>query len=119
MDENIFVNTDAQPFDMYSFGVFTTVVVAIAHHVQAYLNTRNWSLYVAWWFFFGVLMLILTLVVTNSAPDSFYYKLLFDQLLSSIDFNGLIFFAVITLSIPIIANRKYKTSLAHTHLFDN
>ena len=70
MDKAGFVSNDGKVYGLFTYGVYMTVVVVLSHHIQVALNTRNWTLYLAFWATFSICMLPFTLWLANA----FTYK---------------------------------------------
>ena len=56
---------NGQTFGVYTYGVFITMCVVIAHHFQVTINVRNWALFLTGWACFSISMLPLTLWLAN------------------------------------------------------
>ena len=55
---------------LYTYGVFITMSVVIAHHMQVAINTRNWGTYLTFWAIFSICMLPFTLWLAQIVPKS-------------------------------------------------
>lgn len=64
------VNGDGQVFGLYTYGVFMTMVVVILHHLQVFVNMRNYTWWIIAWSIFSLAMLPLMLWVAQIGPNS-------------------------------------------------
>jgi len=69
-DAEYIVSSEGGVFDLYTYGVFITMSVVIAHHFQVVINTRNWGTYLTCWAVFSISMLPFTLWLAQIMPKS-------------------------------------------------
>ena len=76
----IFYNTegamgsDGKVFGMYTYGVFSVSCAVIVHHIQVFLNTRNFTCWICFWICFSAVMLPLVLKASDGLKKSFVRK---------------------------------------------
>ena len=61
-------------FGMYTYGVFSVSCAVIVHHIQVFLNTRNFTPWIAFWICFSGIMLPLVLKASDGLKKSFVRK---------------------------------------------
>jgi len=94
-------------FDLYTYGVYMTMVVVISHHLQVAINTRNFGLYLVGWAIFSISMLPVSLWVANLPKDSKTYRSTYTIILKNPLIWLMVFVACALVVLPIYVNKRW------------
>lgn len=98
---------DGQMMGLYTYGVFITMSVVIAHHMQVAINTRNWGTYLSCWALFSISMLPFTLWLAQIVPKSKTFKSTYVTILPMAKLWLAVLLTATVIVLPLYVNKKW------------
>jgi len=103
--------------DVYSYGIFITLVVVISHHVTVVINTRNFGLYLAAWALFSISLLPFTLWLANILPISKSFKNTYTVILSNPQMWLMAFVTSFFVMLPLYINKRWMQVITYPQFY--
>ena len=102
------MNADGQVFGMYTYGVFSVVCAVIIHHIQVFINTRNFTCWLTFWIFFSIIMLPLVLKLSDGLKNSYVRKATYSIIIPSPLILAMFVLTITMCAMPLYINKKVR-----------
>ena len=117
VDAEYYVNKDGQVMGLYVYGVFITMSVVIAHHLQVVINTRNWGIYLTGWAIFSISMLPFTLWLAQIVPKSKTFKSTYRTILKTPQIWLMTMVTAFFIVLPLLINKRYLQIMRYPRFY--
>ena len=108
---------DGQMMGLYTYGVFITMSVVIAHHMQVAINTRNWGTYLSAWALFSISMLPFTLWLAQIIPKSKTFKSTYVTILPMAKLWLAVLLTATVIVLPLYVNKKWLQVMRYPQFY--
>ena len=111
------VNDKGEKFGMYTYGVFSFVCAVILHHIQVFINTRNFTPWLAFWAIWSICMCPVVLYLADGRKNSFVRKATFPIILPSPLIIAMSVLTITALAMPMFINSRWRRVLLYPQFF--